>query len=140
MSSIFTRIIQREIPAAIVYEDDLVIAFLDIAPIHPGHTLVVPKQEVASLTDLPPDTGAHLFRIAQKIANAIRSSSLPCDGINLWLNDGAAAGQEIFHLHLHVIPRIAGDGFGWHRPPHLRTSPTPQELASHAAAIRQALV
>lgn len=139
MSTLFTKIIRREIPAHIVYEDDLALAFLDIAPIHPGHTLVIPKKETSCLAELAPETGAHIFRIAQKIAAAIRSS-LPCDGINFCLNDGEAAGQEIFHLHLHVIPRRHGDGFSWYRPPHLRVKPSPAELAENAAAIKKALI
>ena len=138
MSSVFTRIIKREIPAAILYEDNLAIAFLDIAPINPGHTLVVPKAEVPYLSQLPPETAAHIFCVAQKIASAIRKSSIPCDGINLCLNDGQAAGQEIFHLHLHVIPRRHGDGFSWHRPTN-KIRPTAEELSTHAQAIIAAL-
>ncbi len=138
MSTLFTKIIRREIPAAIVYEDELTLAFLDIAPINPGHTLVIPKQEASSLAALPPETGAQIFRVAQKIAAAIRNSSIPCDGINFCLNDGEAAGQEIFHLHLHVIPRRHGDGFSWRRPPTL-SKPSADELSRHAQAIISAL-
>jgi histidine triad (HIT) family protein len=94
-----------------VYEDDRFMAFLDVAPVNPGHTLVVPKQHYSSLADLDEETGMYLFRVAQKVAHAIRHSGLRCEGVNLFLADGAAAFQEVFHVHLHVLPRFQGDSF-----------------------------
>jgi diadenosine tetraphosphate (Ap4A) HIT family hydrolase len=78
-------------------------------PINPGHTLIVPRRHATYLADLEPDEGAAMFRAGQRIAAAIRASSLRCDAVNLLLNDGAEAGQRVFHTHLHVIPRVLGD-------------------------------
>jgi histidine triad (HIT) family protein len=94
-----------------VYEDERVLAFLDVAPVNPGHTLVIPKQHYRSLTDLDEEIGMHLFRVAQRVAHAIRRSALRCEGVNLFLADGEAAFQEVFHVHLHVLPRFHGDSF-----------------------------
>jgi histidine triad (HIT) family protein len=109
MTTIFTRIIEREIPAHIIYEDDVVMAFLDIHPIQPGHTLVVPKVPFVNAFDGHEDTLAHMMRIGARIANA-QKHHVPCDGVNLIMNNGEAAGQEVFHAHLHVIPRMMHDG------------------------------
>jgi histidine triad (HIT) family protein len=94
-----------------IYEDDVVLAFLDIAPVNPGHTLVIPKRHVATLAELDEATGMHLFRVSQRMAAAMRQSGVRCEGVNLWLADGAAAFQDVFHVHMHVIPRFAGDSF-----------------------------
>jgi diadenosine tetraphosphate (Ap4A) HIT family hydrolase len=105
----FCRIIERKEPGSVVYEDGDVVAFLDVMPINPGHTLIVPRRHATYLADLEPDEGAAMFRAGQRIAAAIRASSLRCDAVNLLLNDGAEAGQRVFHTHLHVIPRVLGD-------------------------------
>jgi histidine triad (HIT) family protein len=97
--------------ASIVYEDDLVIGFLDISPINLGHTLIIPRAHASSLAELDEATGRWLFTVAQRTAAAIRTTDLRCEGINLWLADGEAAFQDVFHVHLHVIPRFEGDGF-----------------------------
>jgi histidine triad (HIT) family protein len=94
-----------------VYEDDQVLAFLDVAPANPGHTLVIPKKHYATLAELDEELGMHLFRVAQRLARAIRHAGVRCEGINLFLADGAAAFQEVFHVHLHVLPRFQGDSF-----------------------------
>src|SRR5438309_1220243 len=99
---IFCDIVNRQTPASIVHEDDLSLAFLTIGPINPGHLLVVPTRHLPSLADLDEDAGAHLFRIAMRTAAALRNSGLPAEGINPFLADGAAAFQDVFHLHLHV--------------------------------------
>ena len=106
--SIFTKIINREIPADIVYEDDLVIAFLDINPVHKGHLLVVPKQWFKNVFDGEAEVLAQMMRVGQKLALAIKKS-LGADGVNLLMNNGEAAGQEVPHSHLHIIPRYEGD-------------------------------
>lgn len=108
---VYCAILSGEQPASIVHDDHLVVAFMDINPVNPGHTLVVPRSHVVGLADLPPETGAAMFAMGRRIAAALRSSDVPCDGINLFLADGAAAGQEVFHVHLHVIPRLTRDGF-----------------------------
>ena len=106
--SIFTKIINREIPANIIYEDDLVIAFLDINPINKGHLLIVPKQWFKNVFDGEAEVLAQMMRVGQKLALAIKKS-LGADGVNLLMNNGEAAGQEVPHSHLHVIPRYEGD-------------------------------
>ena len=105
----FCRIVERRDPGSIVYEDEEVVAFLDVMPINPGHTLIVPRRHAAYLADIDSDDGAAMFRAGQRIGAAIRASSLRCDAVNLLLNDGAEAGQRVFHTHLHVIPRVLGD-------------------------------
>ena len=92
-----------------MYEDDDVVAFLDIRPIARGHTLVVPRVHAARLEDLDPADGAALFRAGQRIARAMSRCDLATDGTNLVLNDGRAAFQTVFHAHLHVLPRWEGD-------------------------------
>ena len=111
---IFCTIVDATIPASVVYEDEFCLAFMDIYPITPGHLLVVPKAHAANLAELDEATGMHLFRIAQRLAAALRRSGFRCEGINLFLADGEAAGQDVFHVHLHVLPRFAGDGVRIH--------------------------
>ena len=107
----FCDIVAGRLPASELYADDLVHAFLDIAPISAGHLLVVPRSHTAGLADLPEPTGRAMFTAAQRMAGALRLSEVRTDGINFFLADGAAAGQEVEHVHLHVVPRFAGDGF-----------------------------
>jgi histidine triad (HIT) family protein len=94
-----------------VYEDDQVLAFLDVTPANPGHTLVIPKHHFTYLADMDEQTGMHLFKVAQRVAQAVRQSGLRCEGVNLLLADGAAAFQEVFHIHMHIVPRFQGDAF-----------------------------
>lgn len=132
---IFCQIIQHSAPASIFYEDDVVIAIMDLHPVNAGHVLVIPKKHAASLAEMDEQTGMHVFRIAQRTAAAIRESGLKCEGINLFLADGEAAFQEVFHIHLHVFPRFEGDSFkisaDWERAPR-------QELDAAALKIREA--
>ncbi|MDQ3764057.1 MAG: HIT family protein [Actinomycetota bacterium] len=111
MECTFCQIISRKAPASIVYEDDNVLAFCDLNPINPGHLLVIPKIHGAGLADLAEEDGERMFVVAQRLAAALRSTDLRCEGVNLFLADGEAAGQEVFHVHLHVFPRYAGDRF-----------------------------
>ncbi|RSL29517.1 HIT family protein [Salibacterium salarium] len=108
---IFCKIVSGDIPAAIVYEDDTVIAFADLGQTTKGHTLLIPKDHQENLFELKEETAAYLFRMAPKIANAIKESFQP-EGLNLINNNGKAASQSVFHYHLHFIPRYgADDGF-----------------------------
>jgi histidine triad (HIT) family protein len=109
MSCVFCAIIAGDAPAIRVYEDDDYLAILDIRPIVRGHTLVIPKKHTVDLTDTPPATIADLARIGQRIGQAARASELKADGNNIVINDGKAAFQSVFHIHLHVAPRQAGD-------------------------------
>lgn len=138
-SCVFCDIIDGKSPASHVYADDRVVAFADIWPVNRGHLLVVPIVHATHLADLDEETGAHMFRAGKRLAAALRASGLPCEGINFWLADGAPAGQEVFHVHLHVVPRFRGDGFGFHFPPGYAQHPTRSELDETAARIRQAL-
>ena len=139
MTTIFTKILQSKVPASFVYQDEKVSAFMDIQPINPGHVLVIPNREVASLADLDEDTGAHLFRIAHRIAKALRKSSLQCEGVNMFLADGQAAKQDVFHVHLHVFPRFRGDGFRWQSSQNYSQLPKRAKLDETAEAIKSAL-
>lgn len=107
----FCEILAGRLPSSELYRDDLVVAFLDIRPITTGHLLVVPRSHAAALADLPEPTGGAVFTAAQRMAAALRESGIRCEGINFFLADGTVAGQEVDHVHLHVLPRFAGDGF-----------------------------
>jgi histidine triad (HIT) family protein len=137
-SCVFCKIVRRELPATVLDEDGETMAFLDIRPINPGHFLVVPKAHAAHLADLPPGAGGKVFEMARTLAVALRASGVKCEGVNLHLADEAVAGQEIFHVHLHVYPRYAGDGVGLRMGPRYGTMPKREELEKLGAAIRAA--
>ena len=105
----------------------------------PGHTLVIPKSHAAYLEDLPKDSSGPILESARKVAAALRRSGLPCEAVNLWLANGRAAGQEVFHVHFHVLPRFRGDGFGIRAGPGYGRTPERAELDSTAEKIRRAL-
>lgn len=109
MSCVFCAIVAGEAPAIRVYEDDGYLALLDIRPMVPGHTLVIPKAHHVDLTDTPAPVLAAMMTIGQRVALAARASGLHADGSNLVINDGKAAFQSVFHIHLHVAPRRRGD-------------------------------
>ncbi len=136
---IFCKIARHDAPAGVVVEDDAVIAFLDIWPINPGHTLVVPKRHATSLGEMPPTTGGRVFETAMAVAAALRRSGLRCEGVNFHLADGAAAGQEVSHVHLHVIPRFAGDGHRLRFGPGYGRVLNADERDATAAKLREAL-
>ena len=136
---VFCDIIQGEAPASIVHADDQVMAFMDIQPVNQGHLLVVPRAHAAHLADLDPETGEHLFRVGMNLAAAIRRSGVRCEGVNLFVADGEAAGQEVFHVHLHVIPRFGADGFGFRFSPGYYRLPSRAVLDGVAAGIRRGL-
>ncbi|MBI5655226.1 HIT family protein [Candidatus Uhrbacteria bacterium] len=106
---LFCKIISKDLPADIVYEDDKVIAILDIHPVNPGHTLVMPKAHTVQLLDASEETVRELMAATRKIAEAI-TKGLETDAFNLEMNCGPVAGQVIPHLHLHIVPRYAEDG------------------------------
>ena len=113
--SIFAKIIAGEIPCQRVFENEHVLAFLDINPLAVGHTLVVPKRAVPRLADLSPEEAAELARVLPELTRKI-AAAVEADGCNVLLNDGRVAGQEVPHVHVHIIPRRPGDGLGyrWH--------------------------
>ena len=136
---VFCRIVKGIAPASVVYEDEKVMAFMDIQPVNPGHVLVIPKRHVARLSELDLETGAHMFKVAMQIAEALRCSTIRCEGINLFLADGEAAFQDVFHVHLHVIPRFKGDGFEISVAPGYYRRPSREELDITAQKIRVCL-
>jgi histidine triad (HIT) family protein len=103
---IFCQIAARRAQGHYIYQHNCCTAFLDVTPFDPGHTLVVPNKHFARLADLPPDVGAHLFKVGVRISQAIAESNLRSDGFNVFLSDGECAGQEVPHIHLHVLPRF----------------------------------
>jgi len=132
---IFCEIVAGRRPASFVYTDDDVVAFLDIRPLTRGHLLVIPRVHADRLETLDPELGARVFTVAQQLAVALRGSGF-CAGTNLFLADGVLAGQEVFHVHLHVVPRTQGDGFGLRAK--RRHEPDRDELDATAEQIRAA--
>ncbi len=133
---IFCKIVAGQAEASIVYETERVLAFMDLVPINPGHTLVIPKEHYPELKDIPPDIGGEIFQVGMKIEQAIKDSDIPCEGTNLLLANGSVAGQEVFHLHLHVIPRLTGDRSGFRFNSVNRSMPGREKLDQMAEKIR----
>lgn len=129
MASLFTKIINREIPGHIVAEDDRYIAFLDINPLVMGHTLVVPKKEVDYIFDLDDETLAGLQLFSKKVALAI-GKSIPCKRVGV-----AVIGLEVPHTHVHLVPMNSMDDLNFTRP---KLRPTQEELAATAEKISRA--
>jgi len=136
---IFCDILSGAAPASIVYRDADVCAFMDIRPMCQGHVLVIPTTHSTYLGEVDARIAGELFVTAQRVARAIRASELGPEGMNLYLADGAVAGQEIFHVHLHVLPRFRGDGFGLRFAPGYGQMPPRAELDDMAARIRENL-
>jgi len=136
MSCVFCDIVAGHEAASMLFDDERTITFLDHRPVTPGHMLVVPRRHAEFLADLDPEDGAQLFRVGMRGAAALRTSSLRCEGVNFHLADGEVAGQEVFHVHLHVLPRFTGDGFGLRFPPDYRIRER-AELDEVAAAVRE---
>ena len=109
---IFCSIVKGEIPSAKVYEDEHCYAFLDIGPLSWGHTLVIPKKHCEHITEMPPEELAAVSRAIPKLAAAVIKAT-NAEGLNVLQNNGAVAGQAVAHLHVHLIPRHAGDGLGY---------------------------
>ena len=112
--TIFSKILRGEIPCHRVYEDDAVLAFLDVSPLAPGHTLVIPKEAVATLDKLSDEASAAIGRVLPKIARAVLAAT-GASAFNVLQNNGAAAHQAVLHVHFHIIPRFEarGLGIGW---------------------------
>jgi histidine triad (HIT) family protein len=140
-SCTFCAILEGELPASLIRQDEHCAAFMDIQPVNKDHVLVVPRRHAASLAEMDPDDGTATFGMAQRIAAALYRSGIRCEGVNFFLADGVAAGQEVFHVHLHVIPRFTGDGFGLrfgprygNRPPRADLDELAQRIAGSLAA------
>ena len=135
MDCIFCEIVAGNIPAATVYEDEHVFAFMDIAPANPGHTLVIPKQHYRNIFDMPTEIGSRIMQASILIANAIKAALNP-DGLNLFQSNEAAGFQTVFHFHLHLIPRWEGDPL---RLPWRPSEGNMDEIGDIAAKIRAVL-
>ncbi|MBU0749929.1 HIT family protein [Patescibacteria group bacterium] len=107
--TIFDKIVRREVPAEIVYEDDETLAFLDIAPSNPGHVLVIPKKNVRNVLDADKDTWMSVMETVRTIAPGVMKA-VGATGINVISNAEESSGQVVFHLHVHLIPRFENDG------------------------------
>jgi len=133
-NNIFAKIIRGELPSYKVYEDDKVLAFLDIMPRAPGHTLVLPKAPARNLLDVASDDLAAVAQVAQKVAQA-GMQAFGADGVTVQQFNEGAGGQVVFHLHVHVIPRKAGVAM---KPPASEKE-KPEVLAEHAKKLAAAL-
>ena len=133
-NNIFAKILRGELPCYKVYEDDKTLAFLDIMPRAPGHTLVLPKAAARNILDVAPDDLAHVLKVAQKIAKAAMPT-FGADGVTVQQFNEAAGGQVVFHLHVHVIPRR--DGVALKPPASVKEAP--EVLKEQAAKLAAAL-
>ncbi|MGX9144626.1 HIT family protein [Mesorhizobium sp. 128a] len=133
-SNIFAKILRGEIPSHHVYEDDAVVAFMDVMPQGPGHTLVVPKAASRNLLDADPSTFGALFTVVQKVALAVKRA-FGADGVTILQFNEPASGQTVYHLHVHVIPRFEGIAL----KPHTGQMEKPEVLAENAGKIRAVL-
>ncbi len=132
--NVFAKILRGEIPSTKVYEDDAVVAFMDVMPQGTGHTLVVPKAPSRNLLDADGATFAPLMSVVQKIARAA-TTAFSADGVTVMQFNEGAAGQTVFHLHVHVIPRFEGTPLR----PHTGEMERPEVLKANAEKIRKAL-
>lgn len=132
--SIFTKIVNGEIPAHRVYENDEVLAFLDIGPLAPGHVLLIPKTEYATLDEIPETTAAALGAALPRLVRAVKEAT-GADGINVLQNNGKVAGQAVFHVHYHIIPRVEGDGLGYRWNPKSYPAGEAEQMRDKLAAL-----
>jgi histidine triad (HIT) family protein len=136
---IFCQIIHKQASASRVYEDEQVVAFLSNRPVNEGHTLVVPKKHYENIYDIPEEEAGYLFKVTKIIALAVRNA-FAAEGIRIVQNNGWAAGQVVFHIHLHVIPLEPNEGFIHGKAFHEHSNPKePGELEKDADKIRQQL-
>jgi histidine triad (HIT) family protein len=134
---VFCRIVAGTAESSIAYGDTLTLAFMDVRAFHPGHTLVVPRRHLADIFGVDSETGAALMATVAIVARAVRDVLRP-EGLSIWQSNGTAAGQEVPHLHIHVVPRFAGDGL-LRVYPSRPAYPSREELDATAASIRAAV-
>jgi histidine triad (HIT) family protein len=133
-ANIFARILRGEIPAHKVYEDAYTLSFMDVMPQSDGHALVIPKVPAENLFDLPPEALSATILTTQRVARAVKKAFDP-PGVMLVQLNGAGAGQSVFHIHFHIVPRYTGIDLRF----HARDMADPKALADHAARVRAAL-
>jgi histidine triad (HIT) family protein len=138
---VFCAIVHGDAERSLVHEDDDLLVMMDIQPVNPGHALVLPKPHARRLADLDDPAVAGLFLAAVKTAAALRKSDVCCEGVNLFLADGEAAGQDVDHVHVHVVPRFEGDPFrieregGWEQRPRAELDDAARSLRSAWSAM-----
>lgn len=132
-SCIFCKIVRKEAPASVAYEDEKVIAFMSVPPINIGHTLVIPKKHYENIYEIPEEEVAYLYKIVKKLSHAVQKA-VNAEGIRLIQNNGATAGQVIFHLHVHIIPMNKDQPWG-----HRLENRLADALKADAEKIRQSL-
>lgn len=130
-SCMFCKIVRREAPASVVYEDEEVIAFMSILPINVGHTLVVPKKHYENIYEISEEEIAYLYKVVKKLAHAVKKA-VDAEGIRIVQNNGEAAGQVIFHMHVHIIPM--NKDHSWLHPARSRAA---DALKDDARRIRE---
>ena len=133
---IFCKIAAKEIPATVIYEDEQVLVLMDIGPIIKGHALVIPREHYDPVTETPDRILAPLHLTAKRVAQA-QMNALGADGVNIMQNNGKASGQEVPHIHIHVIPRFIGDGHHWNW--NAGKYEDPDELEKLAGKLRECL-
>ena len=136
---IFCEILKGNSPASFTYQDDTVVAFMDVQPITQGHMLVVPRAHAVLMSEVEDSVAMRSFRVARRLGSVVRKT-LGAAGVNLFVADGEAAFQDIPHFHVHVIPRYPSDGFGLTFPAKYSQPPSRAELETIAEAIRAAAV
>jgi histidine triad (HIT) family protein len=129
---IFCKIVAKQIPATVVHEDAATLAFMDIGQVNPGHVLVAAKAHAENIYALDDEQAGALFRAAAKVSRAIRAAFSP-EGLSVYQANGKAAGQTVFHVHIHLVPRHEGDGMALSWPVK---NPPREKLEEYAAAIR----
>ncbi|MDB2284508.1 HIT domain-containing protein [Halorubrum ezzemoulense] len=132
----FCKIVSGDAPSSVVYQDNHTLAMMTLRPMARGHILVIPKKHATSLSEMGYETGGELFKLGMKITEALRASEIESEGVNFWLADGKAAGQEVFHVHLHVLPRSETDEIRLEGP---RLDLNRPEMDSDAKIIKQQL-
>ena len=138
--TLFRSIITGSLPASIIYEDKYLLAFMDIQPVNKGHVLIISRQHKELIFELDDIILSRMFVLAKNINNAIRKSGIKAEGINLFLADGKSAGQEVMHVHLHIIPRFLNDGFGFIFPEGYEKRPQRNELDIISEKIKSRLL
>lgn len=137
---VFCKIVSGEFESSNIYEDEDMMAFMDIYPVNTGHVLIIPKKHIELISELDEKTSGKMFILAGKINNALRKSGIKLEGVNYFLADGEAAGQEVSHAHLHVFPRYKDDGFGLKFPEGYRKEkPNRNEFDQLAEKIKSKL-
>jgi histidine triad (HIT) family protein len=136
---VFCEIANGESPASFVYKDEAMLAFMDIQPVNRGHLLVAPRTHRMLMHEYDDVTLHRTWQLVGRMAQALRSSGLPVEGINILVADGEAAFQDVPHFHVHVIPRNRNDGFGLTFPPGYENPPARPELDAVANSVRIAL-